>query len=209
MDTTKALEILGLGPNPSLGEAKKAYREQVKLWHPDRYSNGSAIKKMAEKNIQDANLAFALLKRKLPRSSARPGASTARQPTRPPSGERPPIMPVMHARGLDLLAAVSRMFLKINFRPLLEWLQRGRRNRFRPWYRYPERNDDVRKGAQTTGFEQLLKKALRDPAGIKRIPPTRLSSRSVDEENASAPVKGVSKSTPPPPSGPRGDRSGT
>ena len=65
MNTFQALEILGLDETPSLADIKKAYRQQVKIWHPDRYSEGSPLKGLAEKNIQDANLAYAHLKRQL------------------------------------------------------------------------------------------------------------------------------------------------
>lgn len=81
MDLSKALEILGLPRGASMPEVKKAYREQARLWHPDRYSEASALKKQAEKNIQDANLAYAFLKRQAQSAAgARPKPARRKPP---------------------------------------------------------------------------------------------------------------------------------
>ena len=39
MNQKTAFEILGLGPGASLAQAKKAFRDLAKQYHPDRYSN--------------------------------------------------------------------------------------------------------------------------------------------------------------------------
>ena len=137
MDTSKALEILGLSVNPSPTDIKRAYREQVKLWHPDRYSSGSAMKSLAEKNIQEANLAYAFLKRRMPGSpKSRPPhlSKTVHQADFPP--QSPAISRMLHGSH-RLLAALRRSFPKRMMDQVLKWLQHDPRNRFRPWYRYP------------------------------------------------------------------------
>lgn len=193
MDTQQALDILGLSADPSLDEVKKAYREQVKLWHPDRYSNGSAMKNLAEKNIQDANLAYAWLKRRIPSAST---AAKARQP-RPP---RRPCRPTPSAPAPDpsdrlaqVLDWIKRRFPRIGLRPILDWLRHDARNRFRPWYRYPDSSvDDPGNGSES--FDRALQRALRNPSAIKRIQRTGSNSPRSGEEDTVTPIDSVSKS---------------
>jgi len=59
MDIQKALEILGLKPDATFDEAKRAYKTQVKIWHPDRFSEDSILKPRAEENIRRINTAYA------------------------------------------------------------------------------------------------------------------------------------------------------
>jgi len=193
MDVHTALEILGLSSNPSLADAKKAYREQVKLWHPDRYSNGSALKTIAAKNIQDANLAFALLQRRLPATPkpiSPPYSTTARQvKTLPPA----PTVTHLFDRTIQMLAILCKHFPKIPFRSLMEWLQHDARNHYRPWYRYPTSSGAERRGRESISFDQALQNAIRHHACPKpthrRHPPS-----SYDEpENVIGPISGVSK----------------
>jgi len=59
MDIQKCLEILGLKPDATLDEAKRAYKAQVKIWHPDRFSDDSILRPRAEENIRRINIAYA------------------------------------------------------------------------------------------------------------------------------------------------------
>ncbi|MDY6837132.1 MAG: J domain-containing protein [Thermodesulfobacteriota bacterium] len=59
MDIEKSLEILGLKPDATLDEAKRAYKAQVKIWHPDRFSHDSILRPRAEENIRRVNIAYA------------------------------------------------------------------------------------------------------------------------------------------------------
>ncbi|MDY6954995.1 MAG: J domain-containing protein, partial [Thermodesulfobacteriota bacterium] len=59
MDIRKSLEILGLKPDATLDEAKQAYKAQVKIWHPDRFSHDSILRPRAEENIRRINVAYA------------------------------------------------------------------------------------------------------------------------------------------------------
>ena len=193
MDVHTALEILGLSSNPSLADAKKAYREQVKLWHPDRYSNGSVLKTIAAKNIQDANLAFAFLKRRLPptpKPIARPHSKTARQEkTVPPA----PTVTQVFDRTIQLLAILCQHFPKIPFRSLMEWLQHDARNHYRPWYRYPASPGAERRGRENISFDEALQKAIRHHACPKPTHRWHPSSPHDEPENSIGPIRGVSK----------------
>lgn len=193
MDFHTALEILGIASNSSLADAKKAYREQVKLWHPDRYSNGSALKTIAAKNLQDANLAFAFLKRRLPATPKPvwpPDSKTARQEkTVFPA----PTVTHLFDRTIQMLAILCQHFPKIPFRSLMEWLQHDARNHYRPWYRYPTSSGAERRRRESISFDQALQKAIRHhsrPKPIHRMPPP---SPHNDPEHWISPIIGVSK----------------
>lgn len=193
MDLPTALEILSLPSNPTLAEVKKAYREQVKLWHPDRYSNGSAIKDIAEKNIQDANIAYAFLKRHLPTipKSVSPGPPQTihNRRTQPISF----VIPKLIDRSIQLLETLSQRFPSIRFSQLLKWLQPDARNHYRPWYRYPPSTEPEQKRRENINFDQVLRKAMgnrsqRNPRHMRR------SSSHKFQEDRVPPVNGVSKS---------------
>lgn len=51
-------EILGVSPDASLNEIKKAYRRLALKWHPDRHSDG---KKEAEERFKEINEAYEIL----------------------------------------------------------------------------------------------------------------------------------------------------
>ena len=194
MDISKALEILGLTSNPSLVEVKKAYREQVKLWHPDRYSNGSVMKEKAQKNIQDANLAYAFLKRHLPATSKKVSRRPSKTMRNSQSAPRMLVITKVIDQAIQLLGSLSQRFPKIHLRPVLEWLQHDARNQYRPWYRYPPPSDAEHKGRENESFDLALQKAMENRSQIKRIHRMRRSTRHKIREDTVTPISGVSKS---------------
>ncbi len=61
MDIYRAYEVLGLMPGASQEEIKQAYRQLVKIWHPDGFTD--AVKKQkAEERIKIINAAYRKLK---------------------------------------------------------------------------------------------------------------------------------------------------
>ncbi|MBR6878761.1 MAG: TerB family tellurite resistance protein [Bacteroidales bacterium] len=59
-----AYKILGVDPNASDEEVKKAYREMAKKNHPDLVSNlGEEVRKAAEKKFQEINQAYETIKK--------------------------------------------------------------------------------------------------------------------------------------------------
>ena len=55
----KYLLILKLKPNSSLKDIKKAYKDQVKIWHPDRFPAESAyLQKKAHDKFQEITIAY-------------------------------------------------------------------------------------------------------------------------------------------------------
>ena len=62
--TDNAYKILGVDPNASDEEVKKAYREMAKKNHPDLVSNlGEDVRQAAEKKFQEINQAYETIKR--------------------------------------------------------------------------------------------------------------------------------------------------
>ena len=54
--------LLGIKHTATPEEVKKAYRNMAKIWHPDRYTNDSALKAKAEAEIKKINQAYATIK---------------------------------------------------------------------------------------------------------------------------------------------------
>lgn len=61
LDVKSAYYILGLEPGASVDKIKQAYRQLVKIWHPDCFSDPEK-KQQAEKKIKTINEAYDLLK---------------------------------------------------------------------------------------------------------------------------------------------------
>jgi hypothetical protein len=58
----EASRLLGLRPRATSLEVKTAYREQVKIWHPDRHGTDPHSREKAEAKIQQINLAYKILR---------------------------------------------------------------------------------------------------------------------------------------------------
>jgi hypothetical protein len=91
------------------------------------------------------------------------------------------------------LAMLNRRFPRIDFSPLLEWLRQDARNRYRPWYRYPAPPDPEQGQTGKPTFDQALKKAMRDPATLKRLHRTRRRMTPREGEDSVDPIDTVSK----------------
>ncbi|MEA5505563.1 DnaJ domain-containing protein [Halotia wernerae UHCC 0503] len=85
LDINHAYEILGLTPGASQVDVKRAYRQLVKTWHPDRFVDQKK-KQEAESKIKKINAAYNKLKSELP-SASEPAStenqSSLKNPTNP------------------------------------------------------------------------------------------------------------------------------
>ena len=96
MRTTKcrrcaALEVLGLGKNPTNEEIKKAHRLLSKVWHPDRFAHDASMQDTVGKKFADINAARDDLDNLSPRCQCvEEEPPPDRAPDRP---EEPPINP--------------------------------------------------------------------------------------------------------------------
>src|SRR5215475_10434615 len=50
--------LLEVEPGASTEEIRQAYRDQTKVWHPDRFSNDTRLQQKAEERIRRINLAY-------------------------------------------------------------------------------------------------------------------------------------------------------
>lgn len=51
-------DVLGITPGASQDEVKEAYRELIKVWHPDRFAHDAKLQKKAQLKLQEINHAF-------------------------------------------------------------------------------------------------------------------------------------------------------
>jgi len=59
--TNEALEVLALRPGASAVEIKGAYRDLVKVWHPDRFGSDPRLREKAEDKLKQINEAYLVL----------------------------------------------------------------------------------------------------------------------------------------------------
>lgn len=71
----KALDVLALEHDATAVEIKEAYRDLVKVWHPDRFGDDPKLRRKAEEKLQQINEAYRALQ-----SPARPDSSGGTAP---------------------------------------------------------------------------------------------------------------------------------
>jgi DnaJ domain len=59
--TNEALDVLALRPGASAVEIKGAYRDLVKVWHPDRFGSDPRLREKAEDKLRQINEAYLVL----------------------------------------------------------------------------------------------------------------------------------------------------
>ncbi|MCG8687115.1 MAG: DnaJ domain-containing protein [Desulfobacterales bacterium] len=72
MDKTRALQILGLGSSANRSEAKSAFRELAKKFHPDRFARDPKGAAAAEVKMKEINAAFHFISPILPSGPSNP-----------------------------------------------------------------------------------------------------------------------------------------
>ena len=58
MNLQQCLKILELETTGSLQDAKRAYKDLVRVWHPDRFQANPRLKRKAEQKLREINLAY-------------------------------------------------------------------------------------------------------------------------------------------------------
>jgi hypothetical protein len=93
MNLAASFNLLNLSRRADQAQAKKAYKAQVRRWHPDQFPEGSATKAKAEERLKQVNLAYARIKAHLAASRPTPGidvtAAPCHQPKQDAAGNRP------------------------------------------------------------------------------------------------------------------------
>jgi hypothetical protein len=80
----KSYQILNLEPGVSLAEIKQAYRDLVRVWHPDRFGHDERLRSVAQEKLKEINGAYELLQAHFFESAINP------QETPPPESEPTP-----------------------------------------------------------------------------------------------------------------------
>lgn len=88
MDSSYLYSVLEVPPGCGQKQLRKAYRRQAQKWHPDRHQGSAKVQVLAQKKMQDINIAYATL-RKVEREVARRSA-TCHQKTVPVESPRSP-----------------------------------------------------------------------------------------------------------------------
>jgi hypothetical protein len=86
MNLQQCFKILELEPTDSLQAATRAYKDLVRVWHPDRFQKNPRLKEKADKKLREINLAYNYLRSHF--ESNRAGTLTKFQDSSPnsPSG---------------------------------------------------------------------------------------------------------------------------
>ena len=61
-DYSECYRTLGLEANSSPEQVKQAYRDLVRVWHPDRFSHDERLRLIAQEKLKDINGAYEILK---------------------------------------------------------------------------------------------------------------------------------------------------
>jgi hypothetical protein len=88
-DARRWLEVLGLAPGATRQQLDQAYRDLVKVWHPDRFESDPLLRLKTQEKLRELNAAYEGLRRAgIPLRDPAPAARVQTPP--PPTPERPP-----------------------------------------------------------------------------------------------------------------------
>jgi Domain of Unknown Function (DUF1080)/DnaJ domain len=127
-EVTRSYQLLGLKAGSSEGEIRQAYRDLVKVWHPDRFSHDERLQLMAQEKLKDINGAYEFLLAKLFKdgialeSDSVPSSETEAVPEDAPQPER---TPAAARKRFALWAACGAGMLILLFAGLLIYHGRG------------------------------------------------------------------------------------
>ena len=72
----EALDVLGLRPDATPVEIREAYRDLVKVWHPDRFGSDARLRKKADEKLQEINEAYRILQSGSGKNRAEPARAS-------------------------------------------------------------------------------------------------------------------------------------
>ena len=119
MLTSDALHVLALGPGATSSEIKEAYRDLVKVWHPDRFGNDLRLRQKADLQLKLINEAYRMLQSRADTDglhgaraeSTMSGASYAARPRGPGRSSRSGVSVGWIYGGLGVLVIVLMGYL--------------------------------------------------------------------------------------------------
>jgi DnaJ-class molecular chaperone len=103
-EVLKPYQTLGVGPEVPEIELRTAYRDLVRVWHPDRFENDPRLRSKAERKLQEINSAYAEMRERRVQQRFRtdcypPRAAQASTPSRPAISRS---VPLSKFRGMQL-----------------------------------------------------------------------------------------------------------
>lgn len=92
MDLKRACDILGIGVEATHRDVRRAYRMQVRRWHPDRFGNDPAGQQRAEELLKEINEAYGFLQAEIACQASSPpmGHPVSRPDPEPHVSEQQP-----------------------------------------------------------------------------------------------------------------------
>ncbi len=63
MNITKSYKTLDLKNGASIDDARKAYKDMVRVWHPDRFAGNPRLRAKATEKLKEINLAYGEIKK--------------------------------------------------------------------------------------------------------------------------------------------------
>ena len=79
-DLSKCYLLLGLKTGASPDEIKQAYRDLVKVWHPDRFGHDERLRLIAQEKLKEINGAYELLQANAFESNIAPDQTAPAEP---------------------------------------------------------------------------------------------------------------------------------
>ena len=174
-------EILHLKPGASEAAIQQAYRDLVRVWHPDRFAADARLQKIAEEKLSQINQAYTALE-KMGRISAMPIPETAARPAvpaQPPSPRRSFLLlwsaivaAVLVVAGIRVWAFLEApmnalAFITADARRVASWSGPSLTDAFRGW-----------NGVLPQGLDRLLD-SYRNPTVPRSVEVSRPPARAV------------------------------
>jgi hypothetical protein len=85
MSHTDCFRALGVAPDASWEEVRQAYKDLVRVWHPDRFQSDPKLRERAEQRLQKINEAYGALK------NSAEFRGYAAEPAPPPASPKPAV----------------------------------------------------------------------------------------------------------------------
>jgi len=123
-DIERCYRILELESGASLTQVKQAWRDLVKVWHPDRFPNDTRLHLKAQERLKELNQAYETLQTYLasdqPNTASRPNPAQTRDNTT--ETEKPPSQSAARPDNFGRVFAVLTALIWLLF---FYWLATG------------------------------------------------------------------------------------